>query len=212
MPDAMTFELLPPTSLVAEPLAVARRLLGQRLVRRLHGELLVGTIVEVEAYGGREDSTSHARRGSTGRAAGMFGQEGRAYVYLIYGMHACLNVVAHPAGGVGAVLLRALRPELGIERMRELRGARADHLLTSGPGRLCAALHIDRALDGVDLLDPSGPLFLAAGPPIPDAAVTAGPRVGVVGHTEDVARPWRLYVVGDPHVSPGRRPIRRPAE
>ena len=210
--DQMSFEPLPATFLIGEPLAIARRLLGQRLVRRLPGELLMGSIVEVEAYGGQDDSTSHAYQGPASRASGMFGPVGRAYVYLIYGMHACLNVVAHPADGVGAVLLRALHPELGIERMRELRGGKADHLLTSGPGRLCAALQIDRTLDGVDLLDPASPLFLAAGPVIPDQAVAASPRVGVVGAAEDVDRPWRLYTTGDHNVSPGRRAARRPGE
>lgn len=202
----LQFDPLTRECLTGETLDVTRRLLGQRLVRRIDGALLIGRIVEAEAYGGPEDSTSHALRGPAGRAAGMFGPVGRAYIYLIYGVYSCLNVVAHPAGGVGAVLLRALAPEVGLERMRVLRGGVVPHLLASGPGRLCKALSIDRSLDGVDLLDPDGPLFLAAGVDLPDEAVTAGPRVGVVGRPGDIAHPWRLYVADDPNVSPGRRP------
>jgi DNA-3-methyladenine glycosylase len=107
---------------------------------------------------------------------------------------------------VGAVLIRALAPELGIERMRELRKGAPPHLVASGPGRLCAALAIDRSFDGANLCDGDGQLFLAAGPPVAEDSITAGPRVGVVGRPEDIVRAWRLYVTHDPHVSPGRRP------
>ncbi len=205
----MDFAPLPSRLLEDTPLTVARRLLGQRLVRRVDGVTLAGRIVEVEAYGSGEDSTSHAVRGAGGRARGMFGPTGRAYIYLIYGMHTCLNVVAHEAGDVGAVLIRALAPERGLERMRALRGGVAPHLLTSGPGRLCQALAIDRSLDGVDLCGEESPLFLAAGAAVPDQAVVAGPRVGVVGRPEDVAWPGRLYIAGDSNVSPGRRVARK---
>jgi len=189
-----------------EPLVVARRLLGQRLVRRIDGELLAGRIVEVEAYGGREDSTSHAARGAG--VAAMRGPVGRAYIYLIYGMYFCLNVVAHPLEATGAVLIRALSPERGVEAMRARRRGGQDHLLASGPGRLCMALAIDRTLEGIDMCDAQGPLFIAAGLPVADEEVMAGPRIGVVGRAEDVALPWRLHIAGDPHVSPGRGPTR----
>jgi DNA-3-methyladenine glycosylase len=201
----MTSEALPRGFFVAEPLDVARRLVGQRVVRRIDGAILAGRIVEVEAYGGREDTTSHASRGANGRAAGMFGQVGRAYVYLIYGIHSCLNVVAHADGAAGAVLIRALAPEEGVEHMGALRGGAAGHLIASGPGRLCRAMAIDRALDGLDLCDPAGPLFIASGPSIPDIAVSSSVRVGVVGRPDDILLPWRLYITDDPNVSPGRR-------
>ena len=201
----VSFTLLPPAFFARDTLVVTRELLGQLLVRRLDGELLAGRIVEVEAYGGGEDSTSHAARGPGGRAAGMFGPAGRAYVYLIYGMHTCLNVVAHADHTAGAVLIRALAPEHGRERMRGLRGGVAGHLIASGPGRLCGALAIDRAFDGIDLCDPDGSLFFAEGQRVADAAVTAGPRVGVRGREEHVRLPWRFYVTHDPRVSPGRR-------
>ena len=197
----MPIDPLPRALFAAPTLAVARRLLGQRLVRRLDGELLVGRIVEAEAYGGTDDSTSHAYHGPRGRAKGMFGQVGRAYVYLIYGVHSCLNVVAHPQDAAGAVLIRALAPETGIDRMRTLRGEAPLHQVARGPGRLCAALLIDRGLEGVDLCDPASPLYLAAGLPVPDGAVSAGQRVGVRGRPEDMSLPWRLFITGDPSVS-----------
>lgn len=200
----MSFEVLPRDYFVGDVPDVARRLLGQRLVRRLGGEVLAGRIVEVEAYGGPEDSTSHAARGSNGRARGMFGEVGRAYVYLIYGMHACLNVVAHAEGGVGAVLIRALAPEAGVESMRRLRGGVPDRLIASGPGRLCQALAVDRSLDRVDLCDASAPLLLAGAPPVEPARVQAGLRVGVVGQPAHIALPWRYFIADEPNVSGGR--------
>ena len=199
---------LPRAFFADPPMIVARNLLGQRIVRRIDGELLVGQIVEAEAYGGVEDSTSHGYRGPIGRAVGMFGPVGRAYVYVIYGMHHCLNVVAHPDNGVGAVLVRAIVPEVGVEVMRARRGGVADYLVASGPGRLCAALAIDRSFDGYDLCAQAGALFLAAGPGVAEALVVRGPRVGVRGRPEDVAQPWRFYARDEPHVSPGRRPRR----
>lgn len=189
----------------ADTADVARRLLGQRIVRYLDGELLAGRIVETEAYGAQDDSTSHAYRGPGGRAQGMFGAVGHAYVYLIYGMHHCLNVTAHTTGQGGAVLIRAIEPELGIKRMRLLRKGVAPHLLASGPGKLCAAFAIDRSFDGRDLLESPGDLLLAAGDPVPDDVVQAGPRVGVVGKAEHIALPWRFYLPANPNVSPGRR-------
>ena len=191
------FDVLPQDFFEDDPLVVTRRLLGQRLVRRIGDELVVGRIVEAEAYGGADDSTSHAFRGPTPRAAGMFGPVGRAYVYLIYGMYSCFNIVAHPRDGVGAVLVRALIPEFGIERMQEHRGPVAARLLTSGPGRLCMALRIDRSLNNIDVCDIASPLFLARGEEVVDQAITAGPRVGVRGRPEDVVRPWRLLVAPD---------------
>jgi DNA-3-methyladenine glycosylase len=201
----MINEPLPRLFFNAPPLVVARRLLGQRLVRRLHGELLVGRIVEVEAYGGQEDSTSHAYRGARGRAVGMYGEVGRAYIYLIYGMYHCLNVVAHCDGEAGAVLVRALAPEAGVENMREARGGVATRLIASGPGRLTQALRVSRDFDGVDLCDGNAPLYLAAAPPVPDADVAIGPRIGVGGRPEDILWPWRFFVRDDSHVSPGKQ-------
>jgi len=184
-----------------DTLAVARDLLGQRLVRVLDGARLSGRIVEVEAYVGEEDQACHARCGRTERNAPMYGPPGHAYVYFIYGMHHCLNVVTGEEGYPAAVLIRALEPLEGIEEMRARRGDRPDVQLTSGPARLCQALDIDRRFDGADLCAPDAFLFLEEGIPIPDDAAATGPRVGVRGDEVAVTVPWRFYVRDSRYVS-----------
>jgi DNA-3-methyladenine glycosylase len=184
-----------------DTLSVARGLLGQRLVRMLDGERLSGRIVEVEAYVGEEDQASHARFGRTGRNAPMYGPPGHAYVYFVYGMHYCLNVVTEREGFPAAVLVRALEPLEGIELMRARRGGRTDVELTSGPARLCQALGIDRRFDGVDLCLPDGRLFIERDAAVSDDAVAAGPRIGVRGDETALTVPWRFYVRGNRYVS-----------
>ncbi|HUG48820.1 MAG TPA: DNA-3-methyladenine glycosylase [Candidatus Limnocylindria bacterium] len=190
---------------MATPLA-ARRLLGWRIVSRdAEGECR-GRIVETEAYGGPDDRASHARAGLTRRTAPMFGAPGLAYVYLVYGMHECLNVVAHEEGGAGAVLLRAAEPLDGGELMRRRRGRAGSvpALLASGPARLCRALGVDRSLSGHDLLA-GARLWLEpppAGAEAADEQVASGPRVGVAYAGPDWAeRPWRFWLSGHPAVS-----------
>ena len=177
-----------------DTLAVARELLGQRLVRVLDGERLSGRIVEVEAYIGEGDQACHASRGRTRRNATMFGPPGHAYVYFIYGMHYCLNVVTESQGYPAAVLIRALEPCEGVEEMRVLRGGRADSLLTSGPARLCQALAVDRRFDGADLCAPDALLFLEHDVTVPDEAVVTGPRINVRGDEKALSAPWRFYL------------------
>jgi len=184
-----------------DTLEVARDLLGMVLVRVLDGERLSGRIVEVEAYVGEGDRASHARCGRTERNAAMYGPPGYAYVYLIYGMHHCLNLVTDAEGFPAAVLLRALQPLEGLERMRALRGGRPDIQLTSGPARLCQALAIDRRFDKADLCAPHGELFVEVGQPVDDGAVVTGPRVGVRGDAVALAAPYRFYVRGNRYVS-----------
>jgi DNA-3-methyladenine glycosylase len=176
----------------------------------------VARIVETEAYAGPEDRASHARAGVTRRTRGMFGPAGRAYVYLVYGMHHCLNVVCGPDGRAGAVLIRAAEPLRGIEGMRRRRGdpASPDARLAAGPARLCQALDIDRSLDGVDLLRDER-LRLACRDPRDEPGhpgeerILAGPRVGVAYAGEEwAARPWRFALAGHPSLS---RPIPRAA-
>ncbi len=145
-----------PREFYARPAAeVARALLGQVLV---HGET-AGVIVETEAYLGHEDYASHSARGVTPRTAVIFGPPGHAYIYLNYGLHDCLNIVAEPEGSPGCVLLRAVRPDRGIQTIRERRPrARKDSDLANGPGKLTQALGIKRLLNGVDMTAP--PLYV----------------------------------------------------
>ncbi len=184
-----------------DTLVVARELLGQRLVRVLDGSRLSGRIVEVEAYVGEDDQASHARPGRTKRNAPMYGPPGHAYVYFIYGMHHCFNVVTERDGFPAAVLIRALEPLEGVEEMRARRGGRPDVQLTSGPARLCQALDVDRRFDGDDLCAPDALLFLEEDVCMPDEAVAAGPRIGVRGDETAMTIPWRFYVWGNEHVS-----------
>ena len=184
-----------------DTLTVARELLGRRLVRVLDGNRFSGRIVEVEAYVGQNDQASHARPGRTKRNAPMYGPPGHAYVYFIYGMHHCFNVVTERDGFPAAVLIRALEPLEGIEAMRTRRGGRPDVQLTSGPARLCQALDVDRQFDGVDLCAPDALLFLEDGVCVPDEEVAAGPRIGVRGDEAAVTVPWRFYVRHSRYVS-----------
>lgn len=164
------------------PDAVARDLLGKVLARRLDGEWLSGRIVETEAYFGKDDPAAHSFAGKTERNAVLFGPPGFAYVYFIYGMYYCLNVSCEPDGEPGGVLFRALVPLTGMETMARLRGLPASappRLLTSGPGRLCQALGIDRAThNGLDVTSAESELQIRddgfrAGP------ITATPRIGI---------------------------------
>ncbi len=151
--------------------AVARDLLGRVLCRRLDdGGVLRGRLLEVEAYDGPNDRASHAHRGPTARNAPMFEAGGVAYVYLVYGMHHCLNLVTGAKGYPAAVLLRAAESPDG-------------KVSAIGPGRLTRAFRIDRALDGASLLGPD--LWLEEGEPVPDRRVRRTPRIGV-----DYAGAW----------------------
>ncbi|OQA47202.1 MAG: 3-methyladenine DNA glycosylase [Chloroflexi bacterium ADurb.Bin325] len=169
---------------------VARALLGQRLVRVLAGSRLSGLICETEAYGGPDDESSHAFR-RTPRSAIMYGAAGYAYVYYIYGMHYCLNVVTEPDGRPGAVLIRAIFPQEGVGAMRERRGPRGAARLADGPGKLCRALAIDLAQNGLDLATDAA-LFIEAGEAAAAAEVRITPRIGVRGGAEARERPWRF--------------------
>jgi DNA-3-methyladenine glycosylase len=191
---------------------VARDLLGKWLCREDPDGLTCGRIVETEAYGGPEDLASHARAGLTRRTAPMFGEVGHAYVYLVYGMHHCLNVVAHTGAEAGAVLLRAVEPVVGADLMR-LRRARpkdADNRLCSGPARLCQAMNVTRALDSHDLTAGAS-LWIAddPAPAEPLGRIEAGTRIGVAYAGDDWSRrPLRFWLAGSPSVSaqPRKRP------
>lgn len=190
-----------PREFYARPtLSVARELLGQRLVRLLDGQRLAGRIVEVEAYLSETDQASHARPGRTQRNAPMYGPPGHAYVYFIYGMYYCLNAVTEAEGSPAAVLIRALEPLEGLEAMRRHRPARSDCDLTSGPGKLCQALAIDRALNRADLCQ-GDVLWIEADAPIADEGAATSPRTGVRGDQRARTAPWRFYIEGHPCLS-----------
>jgi DNA-3-methyladenine glycosylase len=188
---------------------LARRLLGAHLVRRLpDGRLLVGRIVETEAYVGVKDAASHAYRGRrTPRNEAMYARAGTAYVYFTYGMHYCMNVVCAREGVPEAVLIRALEPVEGLVQMRAFRMAGAggrrsalpDRDLCSGPARLCVAIAVDRTLNAVDLTE-SKALFIAGGA-ASMVRVLRTPRVGIGYSGEWACKPLRFLVSGNPHVS-----------
>ena len=182
---------------------VARDLLGAWLVRSTPDGLSGGPIVETEAYGASDDLASHARSGLTRRTTPMFGDVGHAYVYLVYGMHECLNVVAYSGAAAGAVLIRAIAPVLGVDEIRRRRGKPTDPTarLCSGPAMICQGLAVDRTFDGHDLTTREG-LWLAR-PPVeePLLEVESGPRIGVAYAGEWAAKPWRFWLAGHPSVS-----------
>jgi DNA-3-methyladenine glycosylase len=152
-----------------------------------------GTIVEVEAYD-EEDPASHAYNGPTARNAAMFGPAGHAYVYRSYGIHWCLNVVCAEPGRAEAVLVRALRPEHGVDTMRARRGVEPERALCSGPGKLCQALGITGRHDGLPLDEPPFALLARAETP----AITTGRRIGI---TRAADRIWRYGLAGSPFLS-----------
>jgi DNA-3-methyladenine glycosylase len=194
--------------LAGDTLEVARAMLGARLVRDPAGEggtLRVGRIVEVEAYVGPDDRASHARMGPTPRNRVMFGPAGVAYVYLVYGMHHCLNVVTGPDAYPAALLIRAVEPLEGADAMRagKARPGIADARLAAGPGLVGAAFGVTRADTGRDLADPASPLRLEARPAgEPAPRIATGPRVGIAYAGEPwTSRPWRFAVSGSPALS-----------
>lgn len=182
-----------------DALTAARQLVGKLLVSR-EGGLCAGRVVETEAYLGRDDDAAHTFKGATERTRVAFGGKGLAYVYLIYGIHCCLNVTA---GGDGClVLLRALEPLEGLELMYRRRPAAKDVFgLCSGPGRLCAAFGVDRGLYGADMCA-EGPLFFAEAESARDVGTSA--RVGIDYADRCRLAPWRFFERGNPFVSKGR--------
>ena len=183
----------------------ARTLLGWRL--RANG--VVVRLTEVEAYSGLgEDPASHAHRGMTSRNEVMFGPAGQLYVYQIYGMHFCANVVCGEEGVAAAVLLRAGEVVDGLESARARRpAARHDRDLAAGPAKLMQVLALDRAANATSVIDGSGPLTITPpAEPVPAELIEAGPRVGVTS-AHDVA--WRFWIKGDATVSAYRRHVPR---
>lgn len=188
-----------PRAFYARPvLRVARDCIGKHLVHDTPEGLLVGRIVEAEAYRGPEDRAAHSFGGRrTARTEVMFGPPGYAYVFFVYGLHHHLNLVTTAVDMPHAVLLRAVEPILGAELMAARRKVPATRReLTNGPGKLCQAFGIGRAANGADLTCP--PLFLSDGPPCKVARTT---RVGIEYAGAWAARPWRFFDPASPYVS-----------
>ena len=177
---------LPPSFYDRETELVARDLLGMTLEHRIAGQTLRGRIVETEAYPGEHDPACHAAIGRTSRNDPLYGPPGTAYVYFVYGMHWCVNAVTRAVGLPSAVLIRAVEPLAGVERMRARRPrAGSDSNLCDGPAKLCQAFAIDSRQNRAALW--RGPLRILAGEPVPDRFVRQTPRIGI-----SQARSWKL--------------------
>jgi DNA-3-methyladenine glycosylase len=189
-----------PRSFYGRPaVEVANDLLGKVLVRRIGRKNLSGKIVETEAYVGPHDLACHASKGHTPRTSVMFGPPGYAYVYMIYGFYFCLNVVTEPPGYPAAVLIRAIEPLDNVGLMRKLRkNPERETNITSGPGKLCMAMSIDKQLNGADLL---GTAIWIEDRSLDAGNILTSPRVGVDYAGEFKDKPWRFFLDGNPHVS-----------
>ncbi|QGK70587.1 DNA-3-methyladenine glycosylase [Allosaccharopolyspora coralli] len=189
--------------LAHDPLRVARDLLGSEIASDTPEGTVRLRVVEVEAYRGYDDPASHCYRGRTERNAVMFGPAGHLYVYFVYGMHFCINVVTLTDDEPGAVLLRAGEVLDGVDLARKRRpAARKDTQLADGPAKLAGALGITREHNGTDLTAPGSSIRLLTGTTVDEHDVRTGPRVGVAT-AQDF--PWRLWVAGSPAVSTYRR-------
>jgi DNA-3-methyladenine glycosylase len=188
--------LLPRSFYLDSPEVVACSLLGKLITRNLNGERLTGRITEIEAYLGLSDPAAHSFIGKTARNAVLFGPPGFSYVYFIYGMHYCLNFSCEPEGEPGGVLIRALQPIAGLETMARLRGLSGPvrpRLLCSGPGRLCQALGITLAENGLDVTRAKSPLRVLDDGFRP-ASISVTPRIGI---SKAIDMPLRFVVTGD---------------
>ena len=185
----------------SDVLEVARALLGKKLVvPGRNGSRVAGIIVETEAYRGPEDRASHAWNGRrTQRTETMYGIGGTAYVYLVYGMYNQFNVVTNGEDIPHAILIRALEPIEGLDIIRRRRRGRSEYELTSGPGRLCLAMGIDRRLDKASLLGDR--VWIESGVSISPRQIVRGPRIGIDYAEKWKTKPWRFWVRDNPFVS-----------
>ncbi|MDX9871858.1 MAG: DNA-3-methyladenine glycosylase [Clostridia bacterium] len=190
-----------------DTLTVARELLGKVLVHEIDGQRIAAGIVETEAYLGKEDKAAHSYGGRrTARVEVMYGGAGFAYVFFVYGMHNCFNIVTREEGTPQAVLIRAAEPLAGLEAMaqnrfgkgyEQLKGTQIINL-TNGPGKLCQALAIDRSLNGADLC--GNRIYLTAGEKEQFEIVVAK-RIGIAYAEEAQDYPWRFYIQDNKYVS-----------
>lgn len=192
--------IIPRSFYERDTITVARELLGQILVRESADGVTRGVIVETEAYLGQRDDAAHSYKGNTERVRVQFGPKGHAYIYMIYGMHHCLNITAGPPGVPEVVLIRALEPVSGIDLMQQRRRTGKHRQLCSGPGKLCRALDISRTMYGSDLCrtDGSG-LYLEYG--TSPQGVTATKRIGIDYAVVSRDELWRFYSTGSGYIS-----------
>lgn len=188
--------------LAIDPVELAQLLLGSVIESTGPAGTVAVRLVEVEAYRGLDDPASHCYRGRTPRNAVMWGPAGHLYVYFVYGMHFCANVVGGEDGQPGAVLLRAGEVLSGLDGGRSRRPTARGVELAKGPAILTSVLGLDRDHDGIDLTDPASSVRLLVGEDIPLADICSGPRVGVAMAMET---PWRFWIDGSPGVSTYRR-------
>lgn len=184
-----------------ETLKVAQELLGKFLVRKIGKKIIAGKIVETEAYVGLRDLASHASRGKTVRTAPMFGPPGHAYVYLVYGLNYCFNIVTEKENYPAAILIRAIEPAEGADLMKRYRKTqKLIFNLTNGPGKLCQALKIDKSINMLDLT--KNILWVEdRGVKIKSSEIVAAKRIGVDYAGKYKNKPWRFYLRGNPFVS-----------
>jgi len=180
---------------------VARALVGKRLVRMDENHRIAGMIIEAEAYRGEEDLACHCRAGRTPRTEIMYGPPGRAYVYFVYGMHWLLNIVTEKEGFPGAVLIRAIKPEEGLDLIARRRNGRPQKNWTDGPAKLCQALAINGEANGINTCSPDAEIFIERGAEIQSAWIHQTPRIGL----ETVPEPWRSkpwrFILTEPNLS-----------
>ena len=184
-----------------ETLKVAQEILGKFLVRKIGKKIIAGKIVETEAYVGSSDLASHASRGKTARTTLMFGPPGHAYVYLVYGLNYCFNIVTEKENYPAAILIRAIEPAEGADLMKRYRKTqKLIFNLTNGPGKLCQALKIDKSINMLDLT--KNILWVEdRGVKIKSSEIVAAKRIGVDYAGKYKNKPWRFYLRGNPFVS-----------
>jgi len=183
----MNTSRLPRSFFARDTVVVARELLGKRLVREINGRRVSGIIIETEAYRGEEDLACHARSGRTPRTEIMFGCPGKAYIYFIYGMHWLLNFVTEKEGFPGAVLIRAIKAEEGLDFIAARRAGKPARAWTDGPAKICQALAVDGSLNSLDVCAADARIYLEAGEKVTPDSIQASPRIGL----NTVPEPWK---------------------
>ena len=202
MIDTTQNKVLPRKFYIRPVLTVAKDLLGKVLIRKDGNQILAARIVEVEAYDGKVDKASHSFNGKTKRNEVMFNVGGYFYVYFTYGAHFCSNVVTGKSDHGAAVLIRAVEPLIGIDKMiknrfnRNLKSEKEIYNLTSGPGKVCKAFDFNKEHSGLDLT--SSDVFIVDQPKLRKNKIGISKRIGI---TKSVSLPWRFFEIGNPYLS-----------